>query len=158
MLAIPVALLASISAGGDALISSPQLSFALFVLWFAFYDIISFAYEATFIGYMSNTWWQTFSYHFKVRTIPGICLGILVWAFLAWFRESVPYVGAVSLVGYVVSLGLRDIAVSLWVTWKYPILGRSWLKRLSDLGHWKIGSSIIAIVIAAIAAIIWGAS
>lgn len=154
-LAIPMALLASFSAGGDALVTSPQHSFALFVLWFVCYDIISFAYEATFIGYQDNTWWQTFSYHSKVRTLPAICLGVIVWLFLAYFSESLPYAGAVSLVGYVFLLGLRDVAVSLWVTWVHPIPDQGWRERLRSLGHWKIGSSTVAIIIAAVGAIIW---
>jgi hypothetical protein len=70
-------------------------------------------------------------------------------------KESMEYLGGLLLISYILCLGFRDIALSFYLAYRD---GDHVIRKVPQMGTWKLGTSIVVIiVISAIAVFFNGA-
>jgi uncharacterized membrane protein YhaH (DUF805 family) len=134
----------------------PNQSLAIFVTGFVVYETISSLYSSATISYQNNKRRQTFFYYFKTRVLSNIALGLFVLMLDLRFANSVPHLTSILFILYVFMLGLRDIAISVYIALAHPrqYEGQTALARLAALATWKLGYTIVGVIAGAVAAIL----
>ncbi len=148
---LAVALALSVGAGTFRLDDPNLLTLVIPIVGFIAYAIGNAILNTSIIGFPDQSWLRTFFFYFKTRVATNVIIGavVLILAVIAK-RHGLEGANVFFLILYVTLVALRDILVSAWVTLSQPRLkDLTAMERMTSLGSWKLGTTVLVIVAAA---------